>query len=197
MVASRRQWLIGIGAGFGAFARLIASDQGLPPGFVPAPGCKDGESATPTWPLDRRTFKANAPERTSLGEPGMTGTPLELTGAVSGLTCGRVKGARVDFWQADARGVYDATGFRLRGHQLTDANGVYRLTTIVPGAAPGRAPHVCVRVQVIGKADVFTELFFPDQPSNARDPHFKPNLVMTTTSNGRAQAARFDIVLDI
>jgi protocatechuate 3,4-dioxygenase beta subunit len=37
---------------------------------------------------------------------------------------------------------------------------VYRLTTIVPGAAAGRAPHLCVRVQVTGKADVFTELFF-------------------------------------
>src|SRR3712207_6926313 len=46
--------------------------------------------------------------------------------------CRPVAGALLDFWQADARGEYDNSGFRLRGHQFADSRGRYRLRTVVP-----------------------------------------------------------------
>jgi protocatechuate 3,4-dioxygenase beta subunit len=47
--------------------------------------------------------------------------------------CRPLAGARVDFWQADGNGVYDNDGYRLRGYQVTDGRGRYRLETVVPG----------------------------------------------------------------
>src|SRR5882672_6201388 len=70
------------------------------------------------------------------------GVPLALTLRVSsaGATgCAPLVGAMVDIWHCDATGVYsDArdAGFNtvgkkfLRGHQLTDASGAVRFTTI-------------------------------------------------------------------
>jgi len=58
-----------------------------------------------------------------------------------------VGGALLDFWQADAAGDYDNTGFRLRGHQFSGADGRFRLATVVPGLYPGRTRHIHVKVQ--------------------------------------------------
>src|SRR6266566_2870746 len=66
-------------------------------------------------------FKPGSPPRTSLIESGMTGTRLLLSGRVLTLACAPVAGVRLDFWQADAGGTYDNSGYRLRGHQSTDA----------------------------------------------------------------------------
>jgi len=162
---------------------------------MPGATCKP-ETATPAVAADT-TFKAGSPLRTSLRDAGTPGTPFVLTGSVSGLSCGRIKGADVDFWQADAHGVYDMTGFRLRGHQLTDAQGVYRLETIVPGGVQGRARHIGVHVQVPGKASFWTQLFFPEDPGNARDPLFKPELAIKAIASASGQAGTFDIFLNL
>src|SRR5262249_59582752 len=55
-----------------------------------------------------------------------------------GRDCRPLAGALLDFWQADDDGSYDNQGFRLRGHQFTDAQGRYLLSTIVPAAYAGR-----------------------------------------------------------
>jgi len=47
-----------------------------------------------------------------------------------------VAGVILDFWQADAEGQYDNTGYILRGHDFTDAAGRYQLDTIMPGLYP-------------------------------------------------------------
>jgi protocatechuate 3,4-dioxygenase beta subunit len=125
------------------------------------------------------------------------GTPLTFSGTVTGLTCGRVAGARVDVWQPDPAGVYDMTGFGLRGHQLTDGQGRFQFRTVMPGPPGRRAPHLGVNVTVKGKADFWTELFFPDEPRNASDARFHPDLVVKLVPDGRTRRAHFDIVLDI
>src|SRR6185436_7746190 len=66
-------------------------------------------------------FTANSPERASLLEDGMPGTKLVVTGYVYDTHCQPVANALLDFWQADANGVYDNSGYTLRGHQFTDA----------------------------------------------------------------------------
>src|SRR6266508_4235157 len=60
----------------------------------------------------------------SLLESGMAGTRLTLTGYVLSTRCKAIPRALLDFWHADASGVYDNDGFRLRGHQFTDAKGL-------------------------------------------------------------------------
>ena len=51
-------------------------------------------------------FKASPVRRSVLG-PGIHGTRITLTGYVLTSGCRAVRGARVDFWQADENGVYD------------------------------------------------------------------------------------------
>jgi len=172
--------------------RAAAKGQGLEQFGSSAPPCAPDQQITPAVP-DDGAYRPGAPRRSSLVEPGATGTRLTLEGTVSGVTCGRIQGATVDFWQADPQGRYDPAGFRWRGHQVTDGQGRYRLVTIVPGAGPGRAPHLGVRVRVSGKADFWTEIFFPNHPLNARDRRYRPELVMKTTADG----ATFDITLKL
>src|SRR3954447_6103967 len=92
-------------------------------------------------------YKAGSPERTSLLEANMPGTKVVLTGYVYDKNCRPVAHAWLDFWQADANGRYDNSGYTLRGHQYTDANGRYTLETVEPGEYPGRTVHFHVKVQ--------------------------------------------------
>src|SRR5262245_27465319 len=75
-------------------------------------------------------FKPRSPQRRSLLEPGIEGRHLVVSGLVMTRCRVPVSGAVLDFWHADASGEYDNSGFRLRGHQLTDDEGRYRLETI-------------------------------------------------------------------
>jgi protocatechuate 3,4-dioxygenase beta subunit len=169
--------------------------QGLGQFAAGPPPCAPNEKTTPAAP-EGPEFKKGAPRRTSLLDPGVTGAKLNLSGTVAGLTCGPIGGARLDFWQADANGVYDAAGFRLRGHQFTDATGAYRLETIVPGAQK-RAPRLHVKVQPPGKPAFTTQLFFPGQRLNTADPQFRPELLIAVTDAGGVKTGRFNIVLDL
>jgi protocatechuate 3,4-dioxygenase beta subunit len=174
--------------------RAAAQDLGAFAGGPPP--CNPNEKHTPSSPAGP-DYKAGSPQRSSLVEQGMAGTKLVLTGTIAGLHCGPIARAVVDFWQADARGVYDKAGFRLRGRQLTDAAGAYRLETIVPGPHDKRAPHVHVRVTPPGKPAFTTQIFFPDQPANKLDPQFNADLVMTVTTAGQEKRGRFNVVLDM
>ena len=140
-------------------------------------------------------FKAGSLARTSLVQAGTGGTRLVLTGRVLTTSCTPVAGARLDFWQADASGSYDNSGYRLRGHQLTDAAGRFTLTTIVPGEYPGRTQHIHVKVKAPGKPELTTQLFLPGEPGNQRDAIFDPSLVMRVHDSGSGKAATFDFIL--
>jgi protocatechuate 3,4-dioxygenase beta subunit len=116
-----------------------------------------------------------------------------------------VKGARLDVWHADPRGVVDRQGFRFRGHVITDGNGRYRLETTMPGVVGSRAPHIGVRLTPPGQPPLTTILFFPDDPRNARDPQFAPKLVMKKgavfsihpSGSTDVKAFTFDFIIDL
>jgi protocatechuate 3,4-dioxygenase beta subunit len=177
---------------------LGAHAQGLG-GFTTTAGappvCTNTREATPATREDG--YKANAPERTSLREPGMTGTLLRLSGSVLGLRCGAIKDARVEYWQADGDGRYDAAGFRLRGQQRTNAQGAFAIDTVVPGAAPGRGRQIHLRVTPPNHAPLATSVFFPDDPARTKDPDFKPSLVVTFAPSTTVKTATFDVVFDL
>ena len=163
--------------------------------FLQAPPCKD-EKLTPSVAVDP-PFRSDAPMRTSLVEPGMTGPRMRLSGYVIGLKCGRIKGARVDFWQADAAGVVPQKGVRGRGRQLTDAEGRFTLETVMPGAPAGRARRLSARVEPPGKPALTTVLFFPGDPAAAKEKAFAPSLVMRRVVGVKPDTYAFDFVLDL
>jgi protocatechuate 3,4-dioxygenase beta subunit len=160
----------------------------------PTPACHDGDAST-VRQTEGPYFKPSSPERVELIEPGMAGQPLELAGFVLTRGCKPVAGALVDFWQADHKGEYDNAGFRLRGHQFTDAEGRFRLRTIVPGVYEGRTRHIHVKAQPKGGRILTTQLYFPGEPENRRDGLFRKELVMRTAKNEGGLAGRFDFVL--
>jgi protocatechuate 3,4-dioxygenase beta subunit len=193
---SRREFLI-VAAGLTALAAdapATAAAQAWP--LRPTPSCPG--SAPPT---ERQTegpyFKPDSPLRASLLEPGMAGTKIVVTGMVLSTICQPVARALIDVWHADDRGGYDTAGFRLRGHQFTDDQGRYRLETIVPGVYAGRTRHVHVKIQAPSRPVLTTQLYFPGEAANARDPIFSPDLVMQVSDAGGGTAATFDFVLDL
>jgi protocatechuate 3,4-dioxygenase beta subunit len=140
-------------------------------------------------------FKAGSPERTSLLESNTEGTKLVLSGYVLATDCSPVAHALLDFWQADAKGQYDNSGYTLRGHQFTDATGHYQLTTIIPGLYPGRTEHIHVKVQAPGGPVLTTQLFFPGVTENQTDGIFDPSLVLALQPNADGQAAGFNFII--
>ncbi len=169
------------------------------PDMSPTPACADDDDDEPTESqTEGPYFTPNSPRRTSLIETGVTGTPLVVTGLVVTRSCRPVAGALVDFWQADDAGEYDNRGYRLRGHQYTDAKGVYRLETIVPGLYPGRTRHIHVKVQAPTQRILTTQLYFPGEARNARDRIFDHDLLLAMKTPGAGGGdARFDFVLDL
>jgi protocatechuate 3,4-dioxygenase beta subunit len=140
-------------------------------------------------------YKPNSPERTSLREPGLSGTPLIVTGYVLSRTCQPIAHALLDFWQADSNGNYDNTGFRLRGHQYTDKQGRYSLDTFVPGEYPGRTRHIHVKVQAPGKPVLTTQLYFPGEARNDSDGIFSPKLLMQVQQTTNGELATFNFII--
>lgn len=142
-------------------------------------------------------FTPNSPERTSLLKPDITGTTLRLTGAVLTTACQPVAQALLDFWHCDATGAYDNVGYKLRGHLFSDDNGRYQLETIQPGIYPGRTRHIHVKVQAPNQPVLTTQLYFPDEPGNAADGIFRPELVMSLQKQDEGLDGAFDFVLNL
>jgi protocatechuate 3,4-dioxygenase beta subunit len=158
-----------------------------------SPPCRAGD-LTPAQ-TEGPYYKAGSPQRERLAAAGSPGRRLTLTGTVRAGDCRPIAGAVLQFWQADAAGEYDNSGFTLRGHESTDAGGRYRLQTIIPGRYPGRTPHIHVKVQPPGAAELTTQLYFPDQASNSGDAIFDPRLLLPMKRAGSAYIAQFDFVL--
>lgn len=165
-----------------------------PQTLAPTPECGDDDGPTPET-TEGPFFKTYSPLRTSLIEKGTGGQRLIVTGKVFSTGCKPVSGALIDFWQADAEGEYDNVGFKLRGHQFTDAQGQWKLETVIPGLYPGRTRHIHVRVQPKGGSVLTTQLFFPDEARNRRDFIFDPDLLMAVREQGGRREGRFHFVL--
>jgi protocatechuate 3,4-dioxygenase beta subunit len=163
----------------------------------PTPECGDDDDDPTPAQTEGPYYTPNTPERASLLEAGMAGTRLVLTGAVLTTGCVPVARALIDFWQADDAGVYDNTGFRLRGHQFTDAQGRYRLETILPGLYPGRTRHIHVKVQAPNRPVLTTQLYFPGEARNASDNIYRAELLVDMRDATAGKEAAFDFVLNI
>lgn len=174
-------------------AAATATPQGA---AAPAATCSSPATLTPAL-TEGPYFKAGSPERTSLLEPGMAGTKLVLTGYVLTADCKPVAHAVIEFWQADASGQYDNSGYTLRGHQYTDASGRYQLETVVPGEYPGRTEHIHVKVQAPNGPVLTTQLFFPGVARNSSDGIFDSSLLLPVQDTGNGLTATFNFVVRV
>src|SRR5688572_11323941 len=118
--------------------------------------------------------------RSDPGTGKMTaGAPLDMelrVYRVANGSCQPMAGATVDVWQCDAMGLYsDARSMNgssttsgqkfLRGHQITDAAGLAKFTTVYPGWYQGRCVHIHFKVRTTagGRNLEFTsQLYFDD-----------------------------------
>jgi protocatechuate 3,4-dioxygenase beta subunit len=170
-------------------AAAAAGPLALTPEIVdaddPTPAQSEGPFFTPRSPLLRSIVPA-----------GASGTRLTLTGRVL-TTSGRpIRRALLDFWQADARGLYDNSGYRFRGHQRTDSRGRYSLQTVVPGLYSGRTRHIHVKAQAPRGRVLTTQLYFPGEARNRDDALFDAELLVRGWRRvGARRVARFDFVL--
>lgn len=158
------------------------------------PDCDDGDEPTPAE-TEGPFYTPRSPERRSLIEPGTRGDRLVVTGRVFSQHCRPVQGALLDFWHADTDGEYDNVGFKLRGHQFTDADGRFRLETIVPGLYEPRTRHIHVKVQAPRGRVLTTQLYFPGEPRNREDGLFRSDLLMAMNAPRAPRQARFHFVL--
>jgi protocatechuate 3,4-dioxygenase beta subunit len=175
-----------------AGVRTAGTAQAQP--LRPTPSCPDAPQPTPRQ-TEGPYFKPDSPRRESLLEPGISGVKIVVAGVVLSTSCQPVPHALIDVWHADSSGAYDNAGYRLRGHQFTDDQGRYRLETIVPGEYPGRTRHFHVKVQAPNRPALTTQLYFPGEAGNGRDPIFNRDLVMRVRDAADGKAATFDFVL--
>jgi protocatechuate 3,4-dioxygenase alpha subunit len=105
------------------------------------------------------------------------GEIVEIAGRVTQAGGAPLDNLVLEFWQADANGVYrDPADPRAKeadpdflgwGRTATDADGRYRVRTIVPGARDGRAPHVNVLLLFSGLMhQLTTALYFAEAPAD-------------------------------
>lgn len=189
---SRRQLLQLAAMGtLGAGTRILAADGHL---LTPTEDLPETEN---NW--EGPFYKAGAPERSNFVEKGITGIPLVITGRILDVTCTPLRGAKLDLWHADRRGVYDNEGFRLRGHLYTNSDGRYTLTTIKPlyYGVPGdmRPSHIHVKVSHEKSHILTTQLYFKGDPWNRHDPGVRPSLILAPRSSAKGLEAEFNFVL--
>jgi protocatechuate 3,4-dioxygenase beta subunit len=149
-----------------------------------------------------------SPERKDVSEPGMPGEPLIFRGKVVNIRGKPIGDVWIDIWQADSEGSYDIFGYRLRGHQMTDAEGRFEHKTIVPCEydapltnADGetrmvyRTAHLHVKVKAPQRGTLTTQLYFPGNPGNQRDRGYGDDCLLEITQKPEGKIAEFTFVL--
>lgn len=192
---TRRRFLLGAST-LATGWKLSSADTVLAQKLAPTPACHDGDEPT-LRQSEGPFFKPSSPERSDLRERGTAGRGFELSGFVLTRHCRPLGAAIVDLWHADEKGEYDNSGFRYRGHIVTGPDGAFSFRTIVPAVYTGRTRHYHVKVQAPGSRLLTTQLYFPNEPANARDGLFSRDLLMRVADAQDGLTGRFDFVLNI
>lgn len=144
---------------------------------------------------------------------GASGQHLILRGRVIDRHGNLANGVVMEFWQANAKGIYRTPA--TEGHadidpwffgygRLRSRGGDYSFRTILPGLTPGRAPNITVTLFSDGINRLVTQLFFAGHPANDSDPLLQalepedhPRLMARRdgTAEDGAEIYRFDIIM--
>jgi protocatechuate 3,4-dioxygenase, alpha subunit len=164
-------------------------------------------------------FGIDRPEWSDLTAGGASGQKIVIEGRVTDGDGAPIPDALLEIWQANAAGKYDHPDdtqdkpvdktFRGFGRAATNAQGLYRFTTIKPGQVPGRgnalqAPHINVTVFARGLLKhLTTRLYFADEAAandtdtvlNSIEDAAARKTLIAAKANGATVTYRFDIVL--
>ncbi|HEV8599025.1 MAG TPA: twin-arginine translocation signal domain-containing protein [Gemmatimonadales bacterium] len=170
------------------------------PPLALTPACDAAARSLTAESLEGPFYIPKTPQRTVLREPDTIGRPLLITGRVMYPDCRPIAGAVLDFWSCDGAGVYDNDGYRLRGHQFTDAAGKFQVELVKPKDYAllwfRRTAHVHVKVQGRDTPLLTTQLFFPGEPLNSQDPYLDERLLLALAERPDGSLlGRFDFVL--
>lgn len=142
-------------------------------------------------------YKEGSPRTTNFYDERIPGEKVTLTGYVLDTDCKPIANAWIDFWQANGNGDYDNEGYGLRGHQYTDDQGKFTLTTVIPGEYPGRTPHIHFKIRASENNEIITsQLYLPNAERNSTDAIFDDELVMTIQNGPDGKVASYNIVID-
>jgi protocatechuate 3,4-dioxygenase beta subunit len=177
------------------FVAPTVGKTAAPPQLAPTPACADDDDPTPSQ-TEGPYFTPSSPEKRDFAADAPGGERITIAGYVLSADCRPVAGALMELWHADETGNYDNEGYRLRGHQFTDADGRWWFDTIVPGLYVGRTRHYHVKVQRPGSGILTTQLYFPGELANDQDRIFDPLLLLDITSSSDGKFGRFDFVID-
>ena len=205
-IISRRSALVGLGAALAAGpTAVLAQQRKLTP----------STDIGPFYPLVRPADEDHDLTMIGKSKRRAAGQVIEVTGRVLDRRGRPVPGAKIELWQANAKGRYahpsdtnpneldpDFQGF---GELTTARDGRYRYVTIKPGAYPDgddspRPPHI--HLDITGAKDrVVTQMLFPGDPLNDRDDVLDgyplERLIATARGGGGGGVQRFewDVVL--
>jgi len=159
----------------------------------PPPG--PGELPQTPHEIEGPYFRLGAPMRSNLLEPGDK-PEIVLSGRVLNEKGKPIAGAVVNIWSSDAVGNYDMVGHKYTGYVITDANGRYEFTTIIPGCyQPRDAKHIHVKVQGVS-SPITTQLYIGGEPGNEDDAYYSPALLVhCTTDEKGTKHGTFDFVI--
>ncbi|GGA39290.1 dioxygenase family protein [Pelagibacterium lentulum] len=179
----------------GAASALLAPNALAQSGTLElTPSCDPGEELTRQG-SEGPYYTPEPPMKSDFRADTSDGDPITLMGFVVDQACRPIEGAVVDLWHADGHGDYDNEGYRLRGYQLTDANGRYVFETVEPAPYDWRTRHFHVKVHPPGGRLLTTQLYFPGEARNQNDFLFNPRLLMDVHEAADGKIARFDFVV--
>ena len=164
-----------------------------------SPGCTTG----PFFPV---AFSDGSEDLTHRDGKTALGQHIVLTGRVTELGGKPARNMVVEIWQTDANGIFRHPldprqqdcdpGFWCWGRSRTDADGVYRFMTIIPGAYENRAPHINVAILGIGLTRrLVTNIFFAARADVVLDcvpAELRPRLIAKPEGDG---VYRFDVIM--
>jgi len=143
----------------------------------------DGATESTVFGPFHRLGAPELPAGGNIAPRDKTGTPTLVSGRVLDLDGQPIKGALIDVWQAQSSGLYDSQDeglggeLHMRGRFRTDAEGCYRIRTVLPvnypipsdgpvgamlratGRHPWRPAHIHFVVSADGYEPVTTHIF--------------------------------------
>jgi protocatechuate 3,4-dioxygenase beta subunit len=215
--SSRRQFLVGLGAGAAALTVAgLFERNAFAAALLETPRLTEGPFYPDVMPLDQDNDLIVISDSIT---PAV-GEVTHLTGRVTTVDAKPVAGARVEIWQCDANQVYLHTRdskpkaqqqdkhFQGFGKCVTSEAGEYRFRTIKPVAYPGRpAAHIHFKVKKDGRELLTTQCMIRGFAGNDRDGGYRSagdivsrelilvDFVPMKESKIGELSARFDIVL--
>jgi protocatechuate 3,4-dioxygenase beta subunit len=188
---TRRHLLSGLAAAPTMLPSLAKA--AVPAQLALTPSCGDDHDLTPRQ-TEGPYFTRSSPEKRDFSADSASGEKMTIGGYVLAADCRPIAGALIELWHADERGIYDNSGYRLRGHQFADAEGRWWFDTIVPGLYPGRTRHFHLKVQRPGGEVLTTQLYFPGEPGNSGDRIFNEALLLDMTAGSGGKFGRYNFI---